>query len=154
MHRQIRNVNIEDLDALAKMYMSAYACEPWCEMWKYDQAYERVTEVVFSQKSLCFVYEEDKLIKGCVLCMLMSWHTGKQLEIKELFVDSLYHNQGIGKRLVHHIESLVFEYDISEIFLWAMKTRENHKLVALYKRLGYKTDVKMVAMVKMLGDYL
>jgi ribosomal protein S18 acetylase RimI-like enzyme len=136
----------KDLNSVVELYISAYADEAWGEKWEFNNAHGRIFEIVSSPESVSLVYEENGEILGCILCQLMSWHTGKQLEIKELFVKPSCQNQGVGEKLVRHLESMVASLGVSEIFLWTM---DDSKLINFYKKCGCNIVEGMVQMNKM-----
>lgn len=155
MNYQIRRATDEDLDSLAHMFISAFAGEPWYETWQFERAKERILEVLSSRKSLCFVYEEDNVIMGCTLWLLMSWHTGFQLEGKELFVDPKHQRRGIGQKLIRHVETVASGLGVTELFLWTTRTggsTDPDRLIDFYEKLGFNISEDRVVMVKVRGN--
>jgi N-acetylglutamate synthase-like GNAT family acetyltransferase len=147
----IRKAEQNDLDRLAQIYINAYAGEPWFETWQFEKAKERIAEVLLSSKSLCFIYEENSIIMGCSLCMIMTWHTGLQLEGKELFVDPQYQKKGIAGKLVHYVESMTADLGITEFFFWTMRNKYRNnpdKLFNYYKKMGYDIAEERIVMIK------
>lgn len=82
---------------------------------------ETVQNLIISKNSF-YVFEELGAILGCVLL--------DNCEAKALYVNTLAHKQGIGKKLMLYIENLNL---CSEISLYASETA-----YIFYKRLGYK----------------
>jgi len=149
MTYQIRKTKQGDINELASVYMRAYACEPWNEPdWQFEQAYARIDELFSSSNSICFTYEENDIIKGAILCKLLSWYDGKKIEWHELFVDAKYQRQGIGTKLVQHLESTAPALGVNEINFWTMRTEEATQLISFYKNLGYVIAEDRIVMVK------
>ena len=151
MSYQIRKAELEDVNLLASIYISAFAGEPWYETWSYDKAKNRIYEVISSGNSLCFVCEDSKDIVGCSLCMLMSWHTGMQLEGKEVFVNPKHQNKGIAEILIRHTESVAKTMDVTEFFFWTKRDGRSSnpdRLCNYYKRLGFTIAKERIIMVK------
>ena len=146
---KIRRVRLDDLDVLAKIYMSAYAAEPWCEPdWKYEQALERINDLFSSPNSFCFTYEECGVVKGAFLCKLLSWYDGKKVEAHELFVDSTHQRKGIAGLLFKHVETEGIIAGANEISFWTLRIPESEWLLNYYKKLGYEIPDDRVVMIK------
>ena len=145
----IRNAKPEDIGTLANIFIRAYAGEPWNEPnWKYEQAYARISDLVLSPNALCLTYDEDGVIKGAILCKLLSWHDGKKIEWHELFIDSNQQGQGIGKKLIRRLEAEAINLGANEINFWTIRTPGAVNLVEYYSRLGYQVTKNRVVMVK------
>ena len=145
MNYYIRTMKPEDMEAVVELYILAYADDVWSEKWQQKAVYNRISEITLSPEAVSLVYIEDNEIRGCILCTLMSWHTGKQLEIRELFINPLHQNRGIGLKLMTQIEAMIPELDVSELFLW---TKGDIKLVNFYKKCGYGIVDDTVQMIK------
>jgi N-acetylglutamate synthase-like GNAT family acetyltransferase len=145
MKQQIRTLEQSDLDAVVKLFMSSYADDTWAEKWQPVDAYRRITEISFLPEAIALVYIEDKEILGCIICTLMSWHTGKQLEVKEIFVSPSHQKRGIGNMLIKQVEALVSNLNVTELFLW---TKSDPKLISFYEKCGYAVAKDTVQMFK------
>ena len=77
---------------------------------------------------LMYLYEEDDVIKGFIICN----HLYEKMEILLLFVKDEYRNQGIGKNLVEYLYSLGEDYVTLEVSV------ENYPALHLYEKLGFK----------------
>lgn len=69
-----------------------------------------------------FVYD-DEFPKGMINIAIKD----NVVEIKELYIDPFFQNQGIGSKLIFHIENFVQELDITEIHLWVLEKNETGK---------------------------
>ena len=76
---------------------------------------------------LMYLYEEDNIIKGFIICN----HLYEKMEILLLFVKDEFRNQGIGKQLVEYL------YSLSEIIVLEVSV-ENYPALHLYEKLGFK----------------
>jgi len=136
---------------LARIYISAYAIEPWSEKWQYEQAKERIYEILSSPKPICYVCEENEVIIGSSLCLLMSWHTGLQLEGKELFVDPPHQRRGVAKALICQVESTAKQLGVTELFFWTKRDMYSvcpNRLVDYYRKLGFSLAEERIVMLK------
>lgn len=153
MNCQIRKALYDDVDSLARVFVAAFAGEPWYEAWQFETAKERIFEVLSSPKSLCFVYQENDVIMGCTLSVLISWHTGFQLEGKELFVDPQHQKRGIAEKLMRHVETVASDLGVTEAFFWTMREQGSSRLLNFYRKLGFDIAEERAVMVKSVAAY-
>jgi N-acetylglutamate synthase-like GNAT family acetyltransferase len=145
MSYSIRKYLKSDLEAVSKLYILAYSDDVWNEQWQLIDASNRITEITDSHGALAFVCEEDNKILGCVLGTVMSWHIGKQLEVKEFFVSPRHQDKGVGYCLMKQIDLLAPQLGVSEVFLW---TKRAPKLLGLYQKCGYHFAEDTVELIK------
>ena len=97
----------------------------------------RLNELVSSSQTTGFVYLRNGVIIGCTICEILSWCDGKHLEIKELFVDPDYQNQGVGHALLQKVDDYRISEGIAELYLW---TNNLPSLIRFYKKMGFNID--------------
>lgn len=150
MSYKIRELRQADIPIVAHIYVEAYAHSLWGEEWNYDDALYRMKELLASPCYRALICEsDDNEIVGCIFCEILRWHTGKQLEIKEVFVSSNHRRRGIGSKLVKSIENLGKKEGVGEFFLWTSGCSD---LKEFYTRIGYYTCNETVQFVKKWRD--
>jgi len=132
---ELRELIDDDIFEIANIYVKAYADEDWNEQWIYEDALQRICEIISSPVCKGVVCLLNKKIVGCALYEILTWHTGKQLEIKEIFVNPCFHRNGIGKKLLTYIEVVGKAIGVSEAFLW---TNNSKGLFNFYSQIGYR----------------
>ncbi len=145
MDLELRELVKNDIPKVASVYVEAYAEEDWNEKWICKDAEQRIYEIISSpqcQGGICLL--KGKVI-GCVLFEILTWHTGKQLEIKEIFVNPQYHRQGIGQKLLEYAERAGIDMGVSELFLWTNKSKT---LINFYSKMGYQENCKTMQFIK------
>lgn len=151
MSYKIRKLRQGDIPKVAHTYMEAYSNSVWGEAWNHEDALCRIHELSSSPCCRALICESDNNeIVGCIFCEILSWHTGKQLEIKEVFVSSNYRGRGIGSELVKSVEDMGKKEGVSELFLWTNSCRE---LKDFYKSMGYYTCNEVVQFIKKMEEY-
>lgn len=145
MNYQIRQLCQDDVPAIARLYIEAYSDSIWQEKWHYEDAYQRINELRSSPVNVGLICHINGIIVGCIISEILSWHTGKQLEIKEVFVSPKYRNRGIGRSLVMKMEEIGKERNVREFFLW---TNNGRQLTHFYKRIGYNTSNNVIQLIK------
>ena len=141
----IRRINQNDIPEVSHIFTRAYSGEDWQEQWSYETAKERIQELLSLPHGIGFVYVFNGVITGCMICEVVTWCTGKQLEIKELFVDPTYQKNGIGKSFMDYINGFVSEHGITNVFLW---TNNSRSLINFYTRTGYRVDTTVIRFEK------
>ena len=77
---------------------------------------------------------DDGIVKG-----MMSWNrsseNGTEWELKELYVDTFFQNQGIGKKLLDHFLEHAKEQKVSGVFLWVLEKNQHAR--KFYEKQGF-----------------
>ena len=145
MNLKLRELIMNDVPIIASVYVKAYAEGDWNEKWDCEDAVQRINEIASSPQCKGGVCELEGRIVGCILFEILTWHTGKQLEIKEIFVAPAFQRRGIGKRLLEYAETCGSKVGTSEMFLWTNKSK---KLIDFYSKVGYCEDTKTIQLIK------
>lgn len=141
----LRELNVDDIPSVASVYVKAFEKGNWNEHWTEQDAEKRIAEIVSSPTCKGIVCILMKEIVGCILYEKLTWHTGKQLEVKEIFVMPSVQGKGIGKKLVEYTELLEFDNGVNEIFLW---TNKSEPLLEFYSNMGYHENYKTTQLLK------
>lgn len=77
---------------------------------------------------------DDGIVKG-----MMSWNrsseNGTEWELKELYVDTFFQNQGIGKQLLDNFLEHAKEKKVSSVFLWVLEKNQHAR--KFYEKQGF-----------------
>ena len=115
MIRRIKESDIPFINEIVKNYDKDFMHHYTLDMYLDSDVY------------LMYLYEEDNIIKGFVICN----HLYEKMEILLLFVKDEFRNQGIGKELVEYL------YTLSQIITLEVSV-ENYPALHLYEKLGFK----------------
>ena len=115
MIRRIKESDIPFINEIVKSYDKDFMHHYTLDMYLDSDVY------------LMYLYEEDNLIKGFIICN----HLYEKMEILLLFVKDEYRNLGIGKKLVEYL------YNLSKIITLEVSV-ENYPALHLYEKLGFK----------------
>lgn len=141
----VREFHIGDLIQVAEIYRKAFSQEIWAENWSVLDAEKRIRELTCYPQAISYVYEFNGRIVGCITGAVNTWHSGMQLEIKELFVDPQLQSKGIGTKLLKAIEVFAQKQRISEILLWTLR---GEKLQNFYLECDYRPVLDTIIMKK------
>lgn len=141
----LRELKVEDIPNVASVYVKAFEKGDWNEHWTEKDAEKRITEIVSSPTCKGIICVSMTEVVGCVLYEILTWHNGKQLEVKEIFVMPSIQGKGVGKKLLEHIELLEFNRGVNEIFLW---TNKSEPLLEFYSKMGYRENYRTTQLLK------
>ena len=140
----IRKANIKDLESIVQINVNA-----WTTNYRniIDEKFlqTRTVEVVLKRwqesnwiddkEISTFVYEENNIIKGFVS---QKKYSGKyDCEIGSIYVDPLYQNHGIGKKLLQHMKTYFRGIGYKNMIIWTIKGFQNN---LFYKNQGGKIE--------------
>lgn len=145
MDLELRKLVIDDIPKVADVYVEAYAEEDWNEKWDRKDAAQRIYEIISSPQCEGGIYLIKGEIVGCILFEILTWHTGKQLEVKEIFVHPQYQRKGIGQKLLEYAEMIGMKKGVSELFLWTNKSKT---LINFYSKMGYQEKCRTMKFAK------
>lgn len=117
----IRDIQPEDIDACAQVFMEAYNGLPWNYKWEHAGAVKYLKEYMASSGFRGFVICEDEKICGAMLGHRKTWWTNDQLMIDELFVPASSQGKGYGRLLLEHTETWSKEQGLEMIVLMTNK---------------------------------
>ena len=115
MIRRIKESDIPFINEIVKNYDKDFMHHYTLDMYLDSDVY------------LMYLYEEDNIIKGFIICN----HLYEKMEILLLFVKDEFRNQGIGRKLVEYL------YSLSVIIALEVSV-ENYPALHLYEKLGFK----------------
>lgn len=141
----IRNINIKDAKEIRELCYVSLGYEASLEL--VIKQIERLSKD--SEHHFIFVYEDSKLEKvvGFVHAELYeSLYADSGLNILGLAVHPEYQGQGIGKKLMAHLENIAVENSIKFIRLnSAVKRTDAHKF---YENIDYISDKEQKRFIK------
>lgn len=96
----IRETRKEDLSALATIYTSVYNGLNIGENWTDEKAKVLLQDFLDQQADLFFTAIDGDKVVGGIVALVKPWWDGNHLTDGEIFVDSNYQKQGVGRRLI------------------------------------------------------
>jgi aminoglycoside 6'-N-acetyltransferase I len=135
----VKNVLLNNIQGCADVFCSVFAMPPWYEIWKKEDAYQRLYEIYSTKNSISLCCIIDDKVVGCLFGVLYKWYNGYQFEIKEFFVNKKNQGKGIGKAILDHLELLLSDKKPVEMFL---QTLSHEDTIFFYKSRGYAIKEK------------
>ncbi|WMJ80951.1 GNAT family N-acetyltransferase [Clostridium sp. MB40-C1] len=135
----------EYLEKSAKLLILTFNREPWNENWTFETAFKRLEETYKTPNFKGWVYEKDNKIVGVIMGNCEQWYEGTQYYIKDFFVDANIQKQGIGSKMLKHLERELKDLDVNFIHFWTLKGEKTEKF---YKNNGYELPNTLTLMTK------
>ena len=131
-----RKMNAADFPACAEELIAAFKEIPWEEAWTYDQAFDRIDEIMSARVSRGVVcMEGDKCVS--MLCgRIMTYQEQKLFYIDEFSVRPDYQRQGVGSRMLAYLREEL-KKEPKPIIHMSLITERDFPSVAFYEKNGF-----------------
>ncbi len=142
-----RPIEKEDVEALARIYMRAFAQENTGEIWTLEAAANLISYWHSRQSDLSYLAfrQEDQKIVGAFLVGVKPWWDGNHLVDGEIFVDPDFQKTGVATLLLQEV--LLKAKLIYNPVCFQTYTFGDSKPLSWYKRLGFE-EIKHWTMIK------
>lgn len=86
----------QEIDNYAEIYMQAYACEPWNEVYNLSQVREYIGQYIAAQSRGCFILKEQGVPIGLALCLLIPSIGDSYMRIEDFCIAPCAQRSGAG----------------------------------------------------------
>lgn len=138
-----REITIEDLTELAKIYAETFNSDPWYDKWTQKTAEKRLSQMIKNGGFLGIVSYDENGITGMVLGESEQYFDGVIFNIKEFCVKNDLRGKGIGTELLKEFERRLKGMGIRETVL--MTNLEDEEF---YKKRGFHRSRGVIYMGK------
>lgn len=138
-----RNINIEDVPELGKIYAETFNSDPWYDKWTEKTAEKRLSQMIKNSGFFGMISYNESGITGMILGEEEQYFDGVVFRIKEFCVRNELRGQGIGTKLLVEFERVLKEKGIREAVLMTDSEDEN-----FYVNFGFKRSNGVVYMGK------
>ena len=138
-----------DYPASARELMAAFAVEPWCESWTYEQAFGRIEEIMSARVSRGFVAMDGEHCLSMLCGRIMTYLDKKLFYIDEFSVHPSHQRQGLGSRMLAYVRSEL-QAEPVPISHMSLITERGFPSVAFYEKNGFvelKNELTMAGYV-------
>jgi ribosomal protein S18 acetylase RimI-like enzyme len=125
---QIRSYSESDETAVITLWQQCELTRPWNDPRK------DIQRKLTTQPELFFIGEQD----GKIIATVMAGYDGHRGWVNYLAVDPAYQGEGIGRRLMQHVEESLAAIGCPKLNLQIRAS--NQSALAFYERIGYAAD--------------
>ncbi|MBQ8619008.1 MAG: GNAT family N-acetyltransferase [Clostridia bacterium] len=131
-----RPMTESDFPACAAELMAAFKEEPWNEVWTYEQAYDRIDEIMSARVSRGYVcMDGDKCVS--MLCgRIMTYQDKKMFYVDEFSVRPDCQRRGVGSQMLSFLRGEL-QKEPQPINHMALVTTRGFPSVAFYEHNGF-----------------
>lgn len=137
----LRKMTPADLDGSAKELMAAFKEAPWNENWTYQQAYNRLAEIMAAPVSRGFVAVEGETVVAMSCGRIMTYLDKKLLFLDEFSVHPAYQGQYCGRKLMDFVKEEMAKENIHD---FSLITNRGFPCVKFYENNGFTLDEKSI----------
>ena len=138
-----REITIEDLSELAKIYAETFNSDPWYDKWTRKTAEKRLSQMINNGGFFGIVSYNEEGITGMILGEEEQYFDGVIFNIKEFCVKNDLRGKGIGTELFKEFERRLKGMGIRETVLMTNLEDED-----FYKKRGFNRSRGVIYMGK------
>ncbi|MBQ7875217.1 MAG: GNAT family N-acetyltransferase [Oscillospiraceae bacterium] len=138
-----RNITIEDVSELAKIYAETFNSDPWYDKWTPKTAEKRLSQMINNGGFYGVVSYNEEGITGMILGESEQYFDGVIFNVKEFCVRNDLRGKGIGTELLAEFERRLKGMGIRETVLMTNLEDED-----FYKKRGFHRSRGVIYMGK------
>ncbi|HKO54192.1 MAG TPA: GNAT family N-acetyltransferase [Polyangiaceae bacterium] len=139
-------LGLDDLEAVASLYVQTFNAPPWSEGWSIEAASERLEGILGAANGLGVLASRQGTPIAFALGYLEQWVSGAHFQLKEMCTAPAEQRQGVGTFLLDSLLSTLKERGVIQVFC---ETRAGVPAEAFYRRAGFRA-LNVVALGKRL----
>lgn len=148
MTKGIREITIEQIEAVKKLMLAVFSDEPWNDVWSEEQLHAYIAQLMGERHSLSYgIYLHGRLI-GVSLGKVKSWCEGTEYWIEEFGILPQMQGNGIGSRFMQEIEKDLIKRGITHIVLLTGKSVPAY---CFYQKNGFEEKKEYIFLAKSLN---
>lgn len=138
-----REIVLEDVSALAKIYAETFNSDPWYDKWTLETAEKRLSQMIKNGGFFGVLSYDESGITGMIMGESEQYFDGVVFNIKEYCVKNDLRGKGIGTELLREFERRLRGMGIREAVL--MTNLEDEEF---YKKRGFNRSRGIIYMGK------
>ena len=143
---ELRELNVEYIEEIKKVFLQIFSVEPWNDVWTDDQLHRYILELIGNSHSLFLGLCDDKKLIGIALGRIKHWYTGAEYWIEEFGILPELQQKGFGSAFLNGIEEILAKKGIPYV---ALLTQRNFPAYHFYVKNGFEKavneEVKIIA---------
>jgi ribosomal protein S18 acetylase RimI-like enzyme len=110
-------LTIDKLEQCVELYINVFNNEPWNENWTYQDAKERLNDLINTPKSLGFLLYQSSNLIGLVAGNGKQSFKGLSFYVAELCINNEVQGKGYGSKLLLYLEDELKKRGIQSLYL-------------------------------------
>jgi aminoglycoside 6'-N-acetyltransferase I len=139
----LRQVGVEDVQALAELYCECFNAPPWNDGWSLEAAYERLAALSSVSHFRGYVALLDGSAVGMLLGQKERWVTGYHFCVHEMCVRTSMQRSGIGALLLRRAFDELRGEGVDKVYLI---TAPGDAAEAFYAKHGFYNSQSRIVM--------
>lgn len=125
-----------DYPACARELIAAFGEPPWNEPWTYEQAFDRIDEIMSARVSRGIVCMDGDECVSMLAGRIMTYQDKKMFYIDEFSVHPAFQRQGVGSRMLAFLRGEL-QKEPQPINHMALVTTRGFPSVSFYQKNGF-----------------
>ena len=142
-----KEIEKDDLAALAAMYVETFNAPPWNDAWSQETAEIRLRQMAEAKTFYGICAFEGEMLCGMIFGFAEQFYDGVLFEIKEFCVKNTSRGNGIGSAIYREFEKRLRERNIKETMLMTLRGNATEHF---YEKNGFETEKDLIFMKKQL----
>ena len=143
MREEYLEFSIEQLEACTQLYVDVFNGEPWNDRWTLPAASQRLQDLLNTPGFFGVIVVREQPVAFVAGCR-EQWPDRVVFCLKEVCVRADLQGQGIGTRLLQHLDAeLASRLGVTSVYLATMR---DSPAEAFYRKNGYRTQERLVLM--------
>lgn len=144
---EIRNVVLDDLDAIAAVFVESFNAPPWNDGWSFAAARERLASILEARHFRGVVAISGGSMVGLLLGQKERWVDAFHFNLQEMCVLPSHQRAGVGGALLRALTEQLREEGTEKIYLI---TGPDSGAAAFYSARGYQVSRGRIVMASSL----
>lgn len=145
----VRPFSPEDLDAATRVFVQAFAGEPWYEDWPSDSARRRIAAIIHAPGFLGVAAFKERDLVGFIVGRIEAYSTEDHFYLQEMCVLPEVQRQGIGKLMLAHLHRRLRAAGCQQIYLLTARESIAERF---YRQNGFRPAGRVGVLVARLPD--
>ena len=118
---KVVKISIENIELGAKIYIEAYAKEPWNEIYKFEVIHNYISRFILSDRNFGWILYDDHVAIGVMLGIIIPTPSNDYFRIEDLCISPNRQGLGYGTQFIKLISDKLVNYNVDSILLNTVK---------------------------------
>ena len=130
---EFQEIKLDDIKALAPLFMETFNTFPWNEAWTIETVEKRLHQLINVEDFYGLLATQKENLCGFALGSMEQYYDGQHFYLKEICVKNDLRGQGIGAQILETLENTLKKQQVKEIFLYTTRGAKGFYLKKKYQ---------------------